>query len=155
MAAGTLATQINKARLMAEGVKANLTQLQRRGVTEEHAATGATLTADLERLDMAAIEVVKKCKTALESHYGYQLKGLVLYGSVARHQADSMSDIDLLVLLNKPVDYFSELRRIIGVLYPIQLESEQLISAKPVSLHEFERGSIQLYRNAKREGILV
>ena len=46
MAAGTLASQINKARLMAEGVKANLTQLQRRGVTEEHAATGATLTAD-------------------------------------------------------------------------------------------------------------
>lgn len=100
-------------------------------------------------------EVVKKCKIALESHYGARLKGLMLYGSVARNQADSMSDIDLLVLLDQPFDYFSELRRVIDVLYPIQLESEQLISARPVSLEEFARGSIQLYRNAKREGIFV
>ncbi len=104
---------------------------------------------------MVAIEVAKKCKVALEHHYGYQLKGLLLYGSEARHQADAMSDIDLLVLLSSPVDYFSEIRRVIDVLYPIQLESEQLISAKPVFLHDFERGSLQLYRNAKREGVLV
>jgi len=38
-------------------------------------------------------EVVKKCKMALESHYGTQLKGVILYGSTARNQADSMSDI--------------------------------------------------------------
>jgi predicted nucleotidyltransferase len=100
-------------------------------------------------------EVVKKCKMALESHYGTQLKGVILYGSTARNQADSMSDIDLLVLLGQPFDYFSELRQVIDVLYPIQLESERLISARPVSLEEFERGSIQLYRNAKREGIFV
>ena len=98
-------------------------------------------------------QVVKKCKAALESYYGSQFKGLILYGSVARNQADAMSDIDLLVLLGKPFDYFSELRQVIDVLYPIQLESEQLISAKPVSSDDFERGSIQLYRNAKREGI--
>jgi predicted nucleotidyltransferase len=105
---------------------------------------------------MATIsEVVRKCKAALEIYYGSQFKGLILYGSVARNQADSMSDIDLLVLLSKPFDYFSELRQVIEVLYPIQLESERLISAKPVPPDEFESGSIQLYRNAKREGILV
>ncbi|MEN4100111.1 MAG: nucleotidyltransferase domain-containing protein [Anaerolineaceae bacterium] len=104
---------------------------------------------------MATVSVVRKCKVALESHYGSQLVGLLLYGSVARNQADSTSDIDLLVLLSKPFDYFLELRQIIEVLYPIQLESEQLISAKPVPLDEFERGSNQLYRNAKREGISV
>lgn len=100
-------------------------------------------------------EVVRKCKAALESHYGSQFKDLILYGSVARNQADSMSDIDLLVLLSKPFNYFSELRQIIDMLYPIQLESEQLISARPVPSDEFERGSIQLYRNAKREGIFA
>lgn len=105
---------------------------------------------------MATIsDVVRKCKAALESHYGSQLKGLILYGSVARHQADLTSDIDMLVLLGKPFDYFSELRQVIEVLYPVQLESEQLISAKPVPIDDFEHGSIQLYRNAKREGILV
>jgi predicted nucleotidyltransferase len=105
---------------------------------------------------MASIsEVVRNCKAALENHYGAEFKGLILYGSVARDQADLTSDIDLLVLLSKPFDYFSEIRQVIEVLYPIQLESERLISAKPVSTDEFARGSIQLYRNSKREGIPV
>ena len=104
---------------------------------------------------LTSTELARKCKAALKGYYDTRFKGLVLYGSVARDQADLTSDIDLLVLLNKPFDYFSELRRVIDVLYPIQLESEQLISAKPVSLDEFEHGSIQFYRNAKREGVFI
>jgi len=66
MPAGTLATQINKARLMAEGIKTNLTQLQRRGVTAEHAATGGELAARLERLDQEqeALKSQLQTKTA-------------------------------------------------------------------------------------------
>jgi predicted nucleotidyltransferase len=79
----------------------------------------------------------------------------VLYGSVARQQASVDSDIDLLVLLNRPFDYFVELRGIIEMLYPLQLESDQLISAKPVPLDEYEHGRIQLYRNAKKDGVLI
>jgi predicted nucleotidyltransferase len=100
-------------------------------------------------------EIAQRCKSVLKGHYGPQFKGLVLYGSVARHQASSLSDIDLLVLLSRPFDYFHELRRIIDLLYPIQLESEQLISAKPAALDEFEYGGIQLYRNVKREGLFL
>jgi len=48
-----------------------------------------------------------------------RFKGLILYGSVARYQASSESDIDLLVLLGKPFDHFRELRRIVDLLYPI------------------------------------
>jgi predicted nucleotidyltransferase len=62
--------------------------------------------------------LVKKCKSILKNHYGPRFKGLVLYGSTARHQANPESDIDLLVLLAQPVDYFSELRQIIDILYP-------------------------------------
>ncbi|MBI3538288.1 MAG: nucleotidyltransferase domain-containing protein [Chloroflexi bacterium] len=97
-------------------------------------------------------DILKKCRTALQTYYGARFKGLVLYGSTVRGQAVPASDIDLLVLLNQPFDYFQELRRIVDLLYPIQLESDQLISAKPAPLDEFEQGSIQLYRNAKREG---
>ena len=56
---------------------------------------------------------------------------------------------------NPPFDYFQELRTIVELLYPLQLESEQLISAKPAALEDFEHGVIQLYRNAKREGVVV
>jgi uncharacterized protein len=99
--------------------------------------------------------VIKKCHTVLEEHYGTQLKGLILYGSMARKRSSPESDIDLLVLLDPPFDYFLELRRIIDMLYPLQLESEQLISAKPVMTQDFDLGRLSMYRVAKREGIRV
>lgn len=104
---------------------------------------------------MSISEVIRKCQTILEGHYGSQFKGLVLYGSVGRDQANITSDIDLLVLLGKPFDYFHELRQIIDLLYPIQLDTDRLISAKPAAVDEFENGTIALYRNARREGILL
>lgn len=100
-------------------------------------------------------QIVNKCKEVLARQYGKRLKGVILYGSMARGEATTDSDIDLLVLLDPPLDYFAELRKLVDVLYPIQLESEQLISAKPVSFTDFEIGSLSLYRNARREGVAV
>jgi len=45
------------------------------------------------------------------------------------------------------------LRTIVELLYPIQLESEILISARPATIDDFEQGRLQLYRNIQREGI--
>jgi predicted nucleotidyltransferase len=104
---------------------------------------------------MTVTETVQQCRQVLERTYQSLLKGVILYGSTARGQAAPSSDIDLLVLLEPPFDYFRELHRIVEVLYPVQLESERLISAKPASPDSFERGTIQLYRNAKREGVAV
>jgi len=104
---------------------------------------------------MNTAQTIKRCRKTLQDHYGAQFKGLVLYGSVARQQARSTSDIDLLVLLNQPFDYFRELRQIVDLLYPAQLDSDQLISAKPAPVEEFENGSLALYRNAKREGVRI
>jgi len=79
MSAGTLAAQINKARLMAEGIKANLVQLQKRGVTAEHATMGAEFAARVERLDQeqevlksqlqAKTAELKASQTALQEWY--------------------------------------------------------------------------------------
>jgi predicted nucleotidyltransferase len=97
--------------------------------------------------------ILKKCNQTLSSYYGEKFKGLILYGSMARGQAENFSDIDLLVLLKEPFNYFQELRTIVELLYPMQLESECLISAKPAAKEEFDSGKILLYRLAKREGI--
>lgn len=102
-----------------------------------------------------ASEIAKRCKDILASHYGSKFEGVVLYGSTARGQESPSSDIDLLVLLRKPFDYFRELRHIVDLLYPIQLDSEYLISAKPADKDEFEHGVLQLYRNAQREGWII
>jgi predicted nucleotidyltransferase len=100
-------------------------------------------------------KIATKCKNVLAHYYGTQLKGLILYGSAARNQATPESDIDLLVLLNNPFDYFQELRCIVDLLYPIQLESNYLISAKPAAIDEFENGDLQLYRNIKLESVFL
>ena len=97
--------------------------------------------------------IIEDSKKVLKNHYRSQFHGLFLYGSVARGKDEKSSDIDLLVLLSKPFNYFEELRKIIELLYPVQLKSEYLISAKPVAIDEFESGKIHLYRTAKREGI--
>jgi predicted nucleotidyltransferase len=99
--------------------------------------------------------IASKCKKMLAQYYGDRLKGVILYGSTARKQDTLTSDLDLLVLLAPPVDYFTELRQLVDILYPIQLASNRLISAKPVAVSDYEAGKISLYRNAKREGILV
>lgn len=100
-------------------------------------------------------QIIQQCKETLARQYGKRLKGVILYGSTARGQSAPESDIDLLVLLEGPMDYFVELRRLVDVLYPTQLESVQLISAKPVSFKDFESGTVSLYRNARREGVAV
>ncbi len=99
--------------------------------------------------------ILQKCKETLSQYYGSRLKGIILYGSAARGDAIPSSDIDLLILLSSPLDYFVELRQIVDLLYPIQLESEQLISAKPALASDYEVGKISLYRNARREGVAV
>ena len=97
--------------------------------------------------------IATKCRDVLEAAYGERFAGLVLYGSAARSDAQADSDLDLLVLLNGHVDFFRELRVITDLLYPVQLESERLVSAKPVPVDEYRTGSLQLYRNALREGV--
>ena len=95
---------------------------------------------------------IPKCKDILVKHYGDQIAGLILYGSQARDQADTESDIDLLVLLYGPFDYFKEIWNLAELLYPLQLESDRLISVKPAAVQDFQAGILQLYRRARREG---
>jgi predicted nucleotidyltransferase len=97
--------------------------------------------------------ILNKCNRILSDYYCDKFQGLILYGSMARGQGDNFSDIDLLVLLKEPFNYFQELRKIVELLYPVQLESENLISAKPAAKEEFESGELLLYRLAKREGL--
>jgi predicted nucleotidyltransferase len=97
--------------------------------------------------------IIQKCKESLEKHYGDRFAGLVLYGSQARGQAEAGSDIDLLVLLQGPFDYFQEIWNLAGLLYPLQLESDRLISVKPAAVQDFQAGILQFYRQARREGI--
>src|SRR5215813_6016750 len=98
---------------------------------------------------------LQKCRALLQKLYAERLKGLVLYGSCARGTVGVESDIDLLVLLEGPVDAPQEIRRIWTVLYPIQLESDRLLSVVPVDVALYDRCEYALYRQAKAEGVAL
>lgn len=100
-------------------------------------------------------EILQRCRNVLCEHYEERLAKVVLYGSEARDTAEPDSDIDLLVVLHEPFDFSKELRVIVDLLYPVQLDSERHISARPAYLNDYEAGTIQLYRNIKQEGIAV
>ncbi len=101
---------------------------------------------------MTEKHIIQQCKAILKDHYGTAFRGMYLYGSTASGRGEAESDIDLLVLLAKPFDYFRELKTIVDILYPVQLESERLISAKPAAEDDFAAGTIHLYRVAGSEG---
>jgi len=109
----------------------------------------------LSQTQLVLQPTLTRCKQELVQHYGAKFKALILYGSAAREQLTPQSDIDLLVLLESPLDYFKELRTLVDLLYPIQLEATYWISAKPAATEEFEQGLTQLYRNIQQDGILL
>ena len=102
---------------------------------------------------MDQLNVLNRIKAVLVAAFGSRFRGVVLYGSEARGEATSDSDLDILVLLTGPVTLGQDLRTIIHTLYPLQLEIERPIDALPVDIDIYEAGEFALYRNAKREGI--
>jgi predicted nucleotidyltransferase len=104
---------------------------------------------------MERTELLKRIKSVLQEAFGDRLRGVILYGSEARGTADPDSDIDLLVLLEGPIDYWAEVRRCIHVLYPLALEIGRPIDATPADARDYEADRWPLYREVKREGILA
>ena len=52
----------------------------------------------------AVLQALKQKNAEMERQFG--VKSLLLFGSVARDEATSASDVDLLVEFNRPVGYF-------------------------------------------------
>jgi len=100
-------------------------------------------------------ELLSEIKSRLQAAHAERLYGVVLYGSEARGDAEQDSDIDVLVLLKGPIAYLHDLRTNISALYPLVLEIERPIHAKPVDVDVYEEAVFPLYRNAKTEGIMA
>lgn len=96
-----------------------------------------------------------RLKTHIQKAFGDRLRGVVLYGSEARHDATPESDIDLLVLLAGPVALGQDLWTCIDALYPLQLEIGRPIHPLLVDAAVYEKGEYALYRNVRRDGVLV
>jgi predicted nucleotidyltransferase len=97
--------------------------------------------------------LLRRIRSELEVTYGQRLRLVMLYGSEARGEARPDSDIDVLVLLDEVTQYGAELQRCLTALYPLSLELDRPISAKPVAMQEYETFDCPLYRRVRQEGI--
>lgn len=88
----------------------------------------------------------------LRELYGVRHRGLVLYGSYARQEADEGSDIDLLLLLEGEVQVGREIRRSSSLVASLSLESGCVLSLIPVNVEDYRYSSEPYLVNARREG---
>ncbi len=96
---------------------------------------------------------VNEIKRSLHELYGDRLVRLILFGSHARNQANSESDIDLLIVLKSPVSQVQEIYNMSDLRLKIMLEHDELVSIVPIAEEDFQTRDIAYLRNIKREGI--
>jgi len=105
-------------------------------------------------VDLKFREVIDEVKLVIQSVIDLPFE-VTLYGSVARGEETSESDIDLLVLIEDSVDYKLK-QQIREAVYPIELQRDVVISLFIESKFVWETKYATLsllYQNIQREGI--
>ncbi|MCC8052094.1 MAG: nucleotidyltransferase domain-containing protein [Clostridiales bacterium] len=89
--------------------------------------------------------------------FGDRLKAVILYGSYARGDFDSESDIDIMVLLDLPEEQMAEARKKMRCIADdLDLKYDCVISSIFQSYDSFEcyKSVSPFYQNVERDGVL-
>jgi predicted nucleotidyltransferase len=99
--------------------------------------------------------ILSNLRLRLDELYGRRLHEVVLYGSHSRGEAAEGSDIDVLVVLEGPVNVSDEISRTIQDVSELSLQHDVVLSCLFVSADEFETGQSPLLLNIRREGVTL
>lgn len=102
--------------------------------------------------------LLKEAHSELSKLFGNKLLSVVLYGSYARGDYDSESDIDIMALVDMKRDELNKYRRCVSELANnIDLRYDVLLSVKLQDKYNFDKykNSIPLYKNILKEGLNV
>lgn len=105
----------------------------------------------MQRLPSSLQEAVRKLETGLKRLYGERFRGLLLYGSYARGDAREGSDVDLLLLLEGPVNTVREILHLADVKWPLSLEYDTVFSVMPVSAQAFDKAETMFLSEVRKE----
>jgi len=97
--------------------------------------------------------ILKELKIGLQDIYREQLKGLYLYGSYAREDADIESDIDILVILDKVERYSNEIGRTSKLVSELSLKYDVTISRVFVSQQDWVEKETPFLLTTRKEAI--
>jgi predicted nucleotidyltransferase len=107
----------------------------------------------LEDLPPKIRDILRQLREGLAEMYGDRLRGLVLFGSWARGDAEEDSDIDVLVVLDEADEPYGEVHRMMDVVYPLCLDNDVVISAIPMPERDFRERRSPLLMNIRKEGL--
>lgn len=100
-------------------------------------------------------KILTTLRRELSALLGNQLEALYLYGSQARGDAQSDSDIDVLVVINGVFDYAELLARTSETVAALSLENDVVISRAFVSKERFEQERSPFLLNVRREAVPI
>jgi predicted nucleotidyltransferase len=104
-------------------------------------------------LDATISQVLVTLKQYLSQEYPETLSQVILFGSYARQEATPTSDIDVLIVLDDPVNASEELHRTSQFVAQLCLEHNLLISRFFLPRSRYETENSPLLRNIRQEGI--
>ena len=92
-------------------------------------------------------------KAGLEALYGERLEGLYLYGSYARGEEDSESDLDVLIVLDCIEHYAGEVDRTSFLISDLSLKYRVSISCVFTTQHDWQGRDMPFLANVREEAI--
>lgn len=99
--------------------------------------------------------IVSQYRERLHHVLGDALDSVVLYGSQARGEATSDSDIDVLCLIKRPFDYGDLVLRTARISAAVSLEHDVVFSTTFVTRADFETRNTPFLMNVRREALVV
>jgi len=99
--------------------------------------------------------VLTGLKLDLINLYQENFNSLILFGSYARGTANELSDVDILLILNKMNSPYAEITYTSEITIKYLFENEINISLLPTTIERFTKNEITLYATIHNEGILI
>lgn len=103
--------------------------------------------------DPAVRDILRKARRELAGIYGPRLKGLQLFGSHARGEADTESDIDILIILDAIPDYYTEIQRTSELMAGLSLECGRSLSRVFATETAWREDHTSFYEKVRTESI--
>ena len=100
-------------------------------------------------------DLLTELKSRLTALYGVRMKGLCLYGSYARGEQQSESDVDVLIIVDRVDRYSLEIERTSKLISELSLKYHLSISRLFVTEDDWKNRDTPFLANAREEAILA